>query len=831
MDNSNNLTTDNQISNVDDNKIIENQNLINNEKKWEEFHKSFEDKQSPNLWEINNFSHQQAQEWKDILGDKFRYYSLSFCMWLRDEKKLSLLEIKDKLDIKILKDEYKKAWKIIHEDFVIDNEWDRGGYLNTHRRTWEEIYEITFIEMKKLIKFGLNPRDSRFIDDWKNLDFTIQQIIYWIKKGFNIKDFYLAAYHRNSKFKSIKGLDIKEIKKIEISAEELLDTIFPVLDKRKKVTVLDIESLNIIGVLDLSDFTNLEYLNCSDNLLTDLILYENLTNLEYLDIRSNNFDEQDLSYFYDSMSLTELLIGNENKIKIEAGIYNRFVGSLDFLKNLSELYILNINNTDIEEGLESLWGCRIEQFYCLNNLRPEAKVKNINRFIDQRSENFEQQLREYELNLENEAKEKQIQILKEEKIQFNEKEKIINYLEIHIQNLVNYIKNQKEKIIEDFLNLLPEKDLIQELITKYLEFKKAENQNLQIRKLERACNKIKDDLEDILGEDFVENLQPILTGCEKLISWENELENCLKNKIIYIEQQKQIAKQIAYNSENEEIIVQHEEIQEAQKSQFDSFEKENLIQQLEIAKAKIETYEKLIPVDKKEQLLSEFANNRIFFDNLFIQVYNYINSKQSFINLREETLILLKEIVNLIERKTVLNSGKYVRIEDGINIIKPIFKITSIVEGMLGANEVPGEVISVVFNNYKRKFNQRNSEIFRDHLIRNDNSLEVKNNRILLEELVKKSDLEYSKLIRELFNLDKEVRIFSEEYEVYKVATNLWKNKPIITIDDMKSAISELTKNVNILKRELKSEMNEINKLNVFVKLESKLMICSIQQN
>lgn len=115
------------------------------------------------------------------------------------------------------------------------------------------------------------------------------------------------------------------------------------------------------------------------------------------------------------------------------------------------------------------------------------------------------------------VKEQQIQLLQEQNQLFAEKEQEINYLEIRVQELTQLIKNQKEKIIQDFLNVLPEKELIQQLITTYLEFKKAEKQGKPSRKLERECNKIKDKLEDKLGEEFVEKMQLILSDCEELV--------------------------------------------------------------------------------------------------------------------------------------------------------------------------------------------------------------------------------------------------------------------------------------------------------------------------
>jgi hypothetical protein len=101
---------------------------------------------------------------------------------------------------------------------------------------------------------------------------------------------------------------------------------------------------------------------------------------------------------------------------------------------------------------------------------------------------------------------------------FQSQEEQIHYLELRIQELINLIKIQKQKIIDDFLNILPEKELIQQLIASYLELKKTEKQKLPTRKLERKINSTKDELEEKLGEEFLDKLQPVLTDCEQLVS-------------------------------------------------------------------------------------------------------------------------------------------------------------------------------------------------------------------------------------------------------------------------------------------------------------------------
>lgn len=184
-----------------------------------------------------------------------------------------------------------------------------------------------------------------------------------------------------------------------VNAQEWMDRNYPNKEEKKKVEWLSISKENLEGELDLSEFGNLEGLECYNNSLTNLkvndcdklrkiICYDNqLTNLDLsnlnqlkelscysnylekiiyptnpekltrLDIRNNNLSEQNLSIFGQFKSLERLKIGNadwkENN-KISQGIYNRFTGSLEFLRSLSKLNDLDIANTDLNNGVEYL---------------------------------------------------------------------------------------------------------------------------------------------------------------------------------------------------------------------------------------------------------------------------------------------------------------------------------------------------------------------------------------------------------------------------------------------------------------------------------------------
>jgi Leucine-rich repeat (LRR) protein len=129
--------------------------------------------------------------------------------------------------------------------------------------------------------------------------------------------------------------------------------------------------------LDLNGLSKLEGLNCDNNYLTDLVLSPLQTEqLTYLEAQNNNFPSQDCSIFAKSTNLKELRIGNDNQEKIEQGIYNRFTGSLETLKNLSKLESLDISNTDIDSGLEHL-SDSLEKLNCSTKYRKDAKVKGI----------------------------------------------------------------------------------------------------------------------------------------------------------------------------------------------------------------------------------------------------------------------------------------------------------------------------------------------------------------------------------------------------------------------------------------------------------------------
>jgi len=121
---------------------------------------------------------------------------------------------------------------------------------------------------------------------------------------------------------------------------------------------------------------NLEELDCSDNYLTQIIYPTNPEKITYLNISNNNLPTSDLTIFSQMKNLRELEIGKTDKNKVNQNIYNRWVGSLKPLKDLSELKELNINNTDIDRGLEYLPES-ITRLDCSFAERPKSRVSDI----------------------------------------------------------------------------------------------------------------------------------------------------------------------------------------------------------------------------------------------------------------------------------------------------------------------------------------------------------------------------------------------------------------------------------------------------------------------
>ncbi|WP_147409607.1 protein kinase [endosymbiont GvMRE of Glomus versiforme] len=155
---------------------------------------------------------------------------------------------------------------------------------------------------------------------------------------------------------------------------------------------------------------------------------------------------------------------------------------------------------------------------------------------------------------------------------FEEQAKEINYLEARVKELTNLIKQRKEKIVGIFTRLLPDKEkeikLIQNLVIIHLEFIKAKKQRspstIEFRK---QRDKLRSELEELLGNSLVGEIEFALDDCEELVSWELELESRLKDESLRIENKTQLLQITGGKEEKETIELKNQLVQEKAKNQ------------------------------------------------------------------------------------------------------------------------------------------------------------------------------------------------------------------------------------------------------------------------
>jgi len=112
---------------------------------------------------------------------------------------------------------------------------------------------------------------------------------------------------------------------------------------------------NELDNLRITELPNIKELSCWNNRITEINWDAlNPKNLAFLSVSNNNLSKQDLSCFSKFVNLEGLWIGTDVKDNLEKKSYNRFYGSLKPLQNLTRLKKLQIENTDVDSGLEFL---------------------------------------------------------------------------------------------------------------------------------------------------------------------------------------------------------------------------------------------------------------------------------------------------------------------------------------------------------------------------------------------------------------------------------------------------------------------------------------------
>ncbi|CAB4414915.1 unnamed protein product [Rhizophagus irregularis] len=373
----------------------------------------------------------------------------------------------------------------------------------------------------------------------------------------------------------------------QISTQKYIDKRYPIKGDRKKLNELIMTNENLEGHLDLSDFINLEKLQCSKNKLTSLNIskIEKLTEidcsqnnlisldlsnclniksvtanhnqlsdlklsvannetLEYLNLLDNSFS-QNLNCFSRLVNLKQLLIGNT----IEQGIYNRFYGSLKPLKLIIKLENLSINDTDIDSGLEYLPDS-IKIFRCSANIRPEAKVIKIY-----------EQLKTY--TMENETLQNQIKQI--EKLTLDAK--------------LTELENEK--------NILRAKE--EELIKK-------------TKQLECEIDDLKQEIKDLNAD--LKQQQDVYKQIEQQIEErEKKLESLIAEKIVGKEELQKEIKAL-----KDDLAIKEKDIKQSE-NQLEETKKELGFKEDEYANIKSE-------LDEIRSSLSEIENKKVEFDSL-----------------------------------------------------------------------------------------------------------------------------------------------------------------------------------------------------------------------
>jgi len=172
--------------------------------------------------------------------------------------------------------------------------------------------------------------------------------------------------------------DFPNLKEINLNFAGVLSSLE--ITECPQLESLDCQGNNLITHLDLSQCNQLERVWTLDNRLESIRLPDNSKKLSCLVLSNNNFPHQNLEFLRPFTNLKHLGLGTrnlENKELIKEGIYNKFYGSLEPLKNMNKLKTLDIDNTDIDSGLEHLVVDNLFDFTYSAELRPESKVAGI----------------------------------------------------------------------------------------------------------------------------------------------------------------------------------------------------------------------------------------------------------------------------------------------------------------------------------------------------------------------------------------------------------------------------------------------------------------------
>ncbi|CAI2177391.1 3979_t:CDS:2 [Funneliformis geosporum] len=530
--------------------------------------------------------------------------------------------------------------------------------------------------------------------------------------------------------------------------------------------------------------------------------------------------------------LEDLLIENCPQLKILNLSSNSLTNS-EFLANLESLEKLELDgNTELTELIEKSIKEKV-----VNQL--DSELSEISKRIVERKGSFSESGNTDELtsiagevvknlkgineNLKNELAESDSKVQELEE-KFRAKEEEISRLELRLQGLVEASKIQKEKIINSLLQVFPEKRLLQELIGTHLEFTKAKKQKLPSRKLEKECQRIKNELEERLNDDeeLMEKVETILTDCEELVDQELELEAKIGGKTSLIESKKQILLQMPNGREKDEKIRQLElelaktkgQLEESRlvkPTQFFNFS--GASQQVAIGdNSSFTNYQ--IQYNIQQKLKSELTELKQSYQSL-----ESINEPATDPQKLKKTILLLatKKILantrqntinSLIttEEKSEKTSRIAIRLESIGQLIGNVEDFADIVPGGKIATRLLSKGLPIAANLLKKRSLKSQAKEFKDCLIEDEKTL------ALLQETYKSLDKslqseKQGKMNSALANLLSLGQEQIDRYSVFKIGD--LKEEEKLTAEKINQVIDDLTECLESLVQELKNEVGK----------------------
>lgn len=466
--------------------------------------------------------------------------------------------------------------------------------------------------------------------------------------------------------KKLEEIQFSDLNKKEISTGELTIENFPNLKKVNiknikfltklkiincpQLVVFDCQDNNFLISLDLSECNKLMKIQVSNNHLDSIKLPTNSERLFHLEINDNNFPSQGLSFLAPYKNLEMLDLGNNsNEERVKKGIYNRFCGSLEPLKEMNNLWSLGIKGTDIDSGLEYLPE-NLQRFNCLTGVGVEAKVKKIYAICGASGSNNSS----FGFDREKYKKFRQEQKIATEQVSSNSKSKKNKNAK---QKEKLEIAHEKIKQLEAELQIEKEKKevewkrdiLNQDLIEKQEEIEKLCAKVQGLNEQLTNSNGIIEEKDKKISELISENKKD-KEEAKDLLSKKDKIEKELKEKIKSMEERiNQLTEGIiALFQKNGEWEQCYQELEKLNDEQS----KDNVRQRVDW-KEKREEFEQIIDEEKTK---NEVLQQQVAFyqDKLKTLQENLQNSHSSYTNFVNENLQIKKKEVEELTKQ--LNS-------------------------------------------------------------------------------------------------------------------------------------------------------------------------------